>query len=461
MIQTPSDRCITVVLWFAIAAGLTHPVWPQAPENRERAKEDPSQEQPRLVLGASSRFEVGPKATRLLEAGSVLSRTPRLDAEAIITVPDLEPDGRRAEVLEERTLASGTWQRLRWAERIGWLRVSGPEIGDGSGLAILDDPDRLARREARWRLAREIAANGTEMAWRFSSTGGTRLTRTAPGAIDPDSPTTAKDPPKDVRLLTSITDRRSIRQLTQLIECLPSLHAQRNGPSPDRVDLPILIVAFSREEEYERFLGADGVDIEDIDTIGFESDGVVVFHADERLEADLLGGAAHEITHGLNRRYFARRAPPPWIEEALAEDLAHSVEAAVADYVSLCKRPGGWARTVARSQQHYEGAEPVTIVDLTRSARARTVICSSSGHSGEDVRLLNRYDLSRSPARSLLYLESVAILRSARRVSEPFGPDWFFEPRLLEGSVDAIVDAELLAIPWRVVEQGLISCSRL
>lgn len=188
----------------------------------------------------------------------------------------------------------GDWIEVRHGETTAWVRLDDPSSWPPGGLA--------ARARARLRLG---AAAADER-------------RLGPFAAASDLP-----------------DDKLWRALDRLAGATVELWSERYGLDPGGLDAetldpagtgdpaaappespPETVVVFAREEDYRATAPAESADLAGHATAGF-----TLLWAGERSTAEIGGTLVHELTHLLNRRAFGY-APPAWLDEGTAEDLA-------------------------------------------------------------------------------------------------------------------------------------------
>ena len=158
---------------------------------------------------------------------------------------------------------------------------------------------------------------------------------------------------------------------------------------------------------------------------------------------------------------FADEPAPPWLEEAISEDLAHSVEAAVAQGAPPCSLGGGWSRTVERKTLKREFGERVLLTNLHRSARGRRLVCyRGPARQAPDVRAFRREELNVSSQRPTLYLEALLLLRSFREAAAADDELASVEELVKRDEKGHVVRIrEMLdALDWLTEERDLLGC---
>jgi hypothetical protein len=100
-------------------------------------------------------------------------------------------------------------------------------------------------------------------------------------------------------------------------ETLDSARTGAGDPAAAPLEtLPDTVVVFAREEDYRA-----AAPVESADLAGHATAGFTLLWAGDRSISEIGGTLVHELTHLLNRRAFGY-APPAWLDEGTAEDLA-------------------------------------------------------------------------------------------------------------------------------------------
>ncbi len=252
-----------------------------------------AQEPPREgdVLGSASdlRIESGGNAV-LLEAGTKLHAEPHRHA-AVVTVIDVEL---ALEPLERRE----SWVRVRFEGRIGWADLA------AAARPAADAPAAPSPLPAAPPAAEEIAADET------------RLAR----ALDLLSEPVQELEAGQFRVYTDVRSQRKRRMLFDVARHLGAAHRARYGLAPER-PARFAVIVFAEEASYREF--EDSVtDLRLLDAEGHAGSGIAALVAEGRTAAEAAALLVHESAHLLNRQTF-RTAPPPWLEEGIANDLAY------------------------------------------------------------------------------------------------------------------------------------------
>ena len=133
--------------------------------------------------------------------------------------------------------------------------------------------------------------------------------------------------------------------LEALAASIERVYVERYGVVPVG-DAGGAIVLFDRREDFAVYQGSE-LPLHGIQAAGVTGGGVVAIDLDGRRREETAATMIHEIAHLLNRRALGP-ALPPWLEEGLADDLAHS-EVAVDGTLETrrlgglsLQRPDGW-----------------------------------------------------------------------------------------------------------------------
>ncbi len=177
------------------------------------------------------------------------------------------------------------WARVRYGDRHGWVALPGgaAEAAGERASRTAPDPWRLAR-------AREVLGGEVEA-----------------GRLGP------------FRLYTDLADRDLLRFLGRVAVELPAAYRARYGldPGPPTGEVVVLFAGEASYREYDRETSATA----GLRAGGHAGRGLVALFAGGKERRDVAAVLVHELTHLLNRRTLAV-APPPWLEEGMANDLA-------------------------------------------------------------------------------------------------------------------------------------------
>ncbi len=240
----------------------------------------PRNVEPDLVLGARPSVWVG--------EGTLLREQPRPGAAEIARTGGIA----NLRVYERR----GDWFQVRHGGRLGWVYLEGyeesaePPLGSDPRPptplpAQPPDPERLA-------LARELLGD-----------------RAAVGRIGA------------YETLSGPTDPALLPFLDRLVGPLEAVYRERYGVVP--VGEPRgAIVLFDRRADFAAYQEREE-SLHGLRVSGVAGGGVVAIDAEGRLREEIAATVVHELTHLLNRRALGP-ALPVWLEEGLADDLAHA-----------------------------------------------------------------------------------------------------------------------------------------
>lgn len=255
---------------------------------------EPSEEPVEIVVIDRARTEAEPdRVWGARPSVWVQERTPIRDE----PVADAEEIGRTGGIANLRVFERrGDWYRVRYRGAFGWVRLEGYEESDepplgsdplppGPLAALPPDPDRLE-------FARELLGAGV-------STG----------------------PVGPYRLLTDEDDPELVAFLDRMVAPLERIYAERYGLAPIG-DAVGAIVLFSRHDDFLAFQERE-VSLRGLRVAGVATSGVIAVDLENRAREEVAATVVHEITHLLNRRALGP-ALPAWLEEGLADDLAHS-----------------------------------------------------------------------------------------------------------------------------------------
>ncbi len=250
------------------------------------------------LLGAGIAQATGdePESREILHvrAGTVIRKAPNAKARriAVLAEPaDLPRIGQQ-----------GAWVEVEWESKTGWVSLAGqpeasgtePLLGTAAQLthpvaARAPDPERLARARA--------------------------LIETSLGK-----------PAKDARLgpyalLTDLAAPERIALLDRLASQVETAYRERYGRTP--IGEPAeTVVLFSHEDPYRLYQDAEGV-LAGAEASGHSGYGLVAVWDGGRPTREVGETLVHEIVHLLNRRAIGPQLPP-WLDEGIADDLAHA-----------------------------------------------------------------------------------------------------------------------------------------
>ena len=151
-------------------------------------------------------------------------------------------------------------------------------------------------------------------------------------------------------LATDVEDRRLLRLLSKIAGHLPEAFRDRYGLEP-RSATGDTVVLFSREADYRAYEAQVRPET-DRGALGHAAHGLAVLYVGRQGPEDVAAVLVHELTHVLSHRLMP--APPPWLDEGLANDLAFcridgdrrlELETLGGRSVVIEKhsyRPGGW-----------------------------------------------------------------------------------------------------------------------
>lgn len=207
------------------------------------------------------------------------------------------------------------------------------------------------------------------------------------------------------RLLTDVRSESLLRELGSRLATVEASYRRRYGVEP--IGEPAeTVVLFEREDSYRRFesqvLGAD-----DQATVGHASRGVVALFVGGRRAEETAATLVHEVGHLLNRRALGP-ALPKWLDEGLAEDLAHFAEL----------EPTDSGRDAYRGQRIEQGeGRSLLLGNLGALAQLRAAHAAGDLPSLEQLAGGGPDPFSGSISESLLYSQAGFWLRSlvARR----------------------------------------------
>lgn len=245
-----------------------------------------------------SLFAPGPsraeEPTLRARAGTVIRKAPNAKAPriAVLAEPaDLPRIGQQ-----------GAWVEVRWKKTTGWVSLAGqagaegdlPLLGSAAEptrpvAARAPDPERLARGRQLLGLASERAAKSA---------------RLGPYA-----------------LFTDLAVPERLAFLDRTAGQVESAYRERYGRTPIGTAAEAVLL-FEREGAYRAYQDAEGA-LAGAEASGHSGYGLVAIWDGGRPTREIAETLVHEIVHLLNRRAIGPQLPP-WLDEGMADDLAHS-----------------------------------------------------------------------------------------------------------------------------------------
>ncbi len=124
------------------------------------------------------------------------------------------------------------------------------------------------------------------------------------------------------RLLTDVEPGALLERCLVALERVDATYRDRYGVTP--IGEPAeTVVLFAHQPAYRTFVSPDGLDdLDPASTVGHTVGGAVALFVGSREDWEVVATLIHEIGHLLNRRALGP-ALPPWLDEGIAEDLAH------------------------------------------------------------------------------------------------------------------------------------------
>ncbi len=252
-----------------------------------------------LALGlALGLFFSGPGRTSEpilhVRAGTVIRRAPNAKAPriAVLAEPaDLPRIGQQ-----------GAWVQVRWEKTTGWVSLAGQAGAEDNqpllGSAAEPTHPVPARKPEPGRLARA---------------------RSLLGASSEKSAKNAHLGP--YLLLTDLPSPERIAFLDRIAGQVETAYRERYGRTP--IGAPAeTVLLFEREGAYRTYQDAEGV-LAGAEASGHSGYGLVAIWDGGRPTREIAETLVHEIVHLLNRRAIGPQLPP-WLDEGIADDLAHS-----------------------------------------------------------------------------------------------------------------------------------------
>lgn len=252
-----------------------------------------------LALGlAIALFAPGPsqadERTLHVRAGTVIRRSPNAKASriAVLAEPaDLPRIGQQ-----------GAWVEVRWEKTTGWVSLAGQAGGKDNqpllGSAAEPTHPVAARKPEPGRLARARSLLGA------SSEKSAKHAHLGP-----------------YLLLTDLKSPERIAFLDRIAGQVETAYRERYGRAP--IGAPAeTVLLFEREGAYRTYQDAEGA-LAGAEASGHSGYGLVAIWDGGRPTREIAETLVHEIVHLLNRRAIGPQLPP-WLDEGIADDLAHS-----------------------------------------------------------------------------------------------------------------------------------------
>jgi hypothetical protein len=257
-------------------------------------------------------------------AGTVIRKAPNAKAPriAVLAEPAALP----------RIGQQGAWVEVRWGTKTGWVYLAGQAGTEGAGpllgtaaepthpvAARKADPERFARARALLGAASEKSAQSARL--------GPYI------------------------LLTDLLAPERIAFLDRVAGQVEAVYRERYGRTP--IGTPAeTVVLFARETEYRRYQDAEGA-LAGAEASGHSGYGLVAIWDGGRPTREIAETLVHEIVHLLNRRSIGPQLPP-WLDEGIADDLAH---ARIGDDGALLPETLGGTAFKAGARIQYFGAK--------------------------------------------------------------------------------------------------------
>ncbi len=263
----------------------------------------PSRRLSPLALGLSLGLAFGPLLVQIgraeetlhVRAGTVIRRTPSAKSPRVAVLAE--------EADLARIAQQGAWVQVQWEQVTGWVSLVGlagvegaePLLGSAAEpthpvAARKADPERLAR-------ARRLL--------------GSALRKSAKNA-----PHLGPYP-----LLTDVAAPERIAFLDRIAGQVEVTYRERYGRTP--IGAPAeTVLLFENEGAYRVYQDAEGA-LAGAEASGHSGYGLVAIWEGGRPTREIAETLVHEIVHLENRRAIGPQLPP-WLDEGIADDLAHS-----------------------------------------------------------------------------------------------------------------------------------------
>jgi hypothetical protein len=229
-----------------------------------------------------------------VRAGTVIRKAPNTKAPRIAVLADPADLPRIGQ--------QGVWVQVRWQDKIGWVSLTGQAVADGAepllGSAAEPTHPVPARKADSERFARARALLGA------SSEKSAQNARLGP-----------------YPLLTDLAAPERIAFLDRVAGQVESAYRERYGRTPIGTSAETVLL-FEREGTYRTYQDAEGA-LAGAEASGHSGYGLVAIWDGGRPTREIAETLVHEIVHLLNRRAIGPQLPP-WLDEGIADDLAHS-----------------------------------------------------------------------------------------------------------------------------------------
>jgi hypothetical protein len=229
-----------------------------------------------------------------VRAGTVIRRAPNAKAPRVTVLA--EPADLR------RIGQQGAWVEVRWEKATGWVSLAGQASAEDNqpllGSAAEPTHPVAARKPEPGRLARARSLLGASSE------------KSAKGAHLGPYP-----------LLTDLAAPERIAFLDRIAVQVETAYRERYGRTP--IGAPAeTILLFANEGAYRAYQDAEGA-LAGAEASGHSGYGLVAIWDGGRPTREIAETLVHEIVHLENRRAIGPQLPP-WLDEGIADDLAHS-----------------------------------------------------------------------------------------------------------------------------------------
>ncbi|MEP7012397.1 MAG: hypothetical protein ABJC13_18915 [Acidobacteriota bacterium] len=230
-----------------------------------------------------------------VRGGTVIRRAPKATAPRVAVLAE--------ETDLPRIGQQGAWVEVRWEKATGWVSLAGLAgvLGAEPLLGSAPEPTHpvAARKPDPERLARARGLLGSALP--KSAKTGSHL--------------------GPYPLLTNVAAPERIAFLDRTAGQVETAYRERYGRTP--IGAPAeTVLLFENEGAYRVYQDAEGA-LAGAEASGHSGYGLVAIWDGGRPTREIAETLVHEIVHLLNRRAIGPQLPP-WLDEGIADDLAHS-----------------------------------------------------------------------------------------------------------------------------------------
>ncbi len=259
-----------------------------------------------ISCGIAAGIAFGAEPLLHVRAGTVIRRAPNAKAPRVTVLSEA------ADL--PRISHQGAWVQVRWQAITGWVYLAGQSGGESGQPLLGSAPEPThpvpARLPEPGRLAR----------------ARTLLGATNPAKSDPKAKKGTAIDKSGARLgpyalVTDVSSPDRIAFLDRVAGQIEAAYRERYGRTP--IGAPAeTVLLFANEGAYRVYQDAEGA-LAGAEASGHSGYGLVAIWDGGRPTREIAETLVHEFVHLLNRRAIGPQLPP-WLDEGIADDLAHS-----------------------------------------------------------------------------------------------------------------------------------------